>query len=55
MSSFYRQKQELRNVYVKRLISKVILRAVRGKITNSAVPDDLTGQVSVKRQYVNNE
>lgn len=55
MSSFYRQKQELRNVYVKRLISKVTLRAVRRKITNSAVPDDLTGQVSVKRQYVNNE
>lgn len=55
MSSFYRQKQELRNVYVKRLISKVILRAVQRKITNSAVPDDLTGQVSVKRQYVNNE
>jgi len=55
MSSFYRQTQELRNVYVKPLINKVILRAARRKITNSAVPDDLTGQVNVKRQYVNNE
>lgn len=55
MSSFYRQTLELHNVYVKPLISKVILRAVRRKITNSDVPDDLTGQVSVKRQYVNNE